>query len=177
MLRRLGLPLAALLACNRAPPPAPEPAPEPPAAEADPAPPPPPPAPAPATAVVREASALQPGDTTSALAADGETAVDPSATFRVVLTGPSPDARLALHDGADAAVPASATVEIGETTLLTLVPSSPLVPGSRYQLRLDGAVTRELHLADRTFTPAIYLVKATGEPPPRPAPRKRSRGK
>src|SRR5690242_2656841 len=115
-MRRALVPLTLLLACNRTPAPAPEPAP--PAVEADPAPPPAPPPPAPATAAVREVVALQPGDTIATLAAEGETEVDPSATFRVVLVGPSRDARLALHDAADAAVPAAATAEIGETTLL-----------------------------------------------------------
>ncbi len=174
------LALALLLACNRQPPPPAEPAPEPAAAPAvtpalEPAPA-APPAPAPASSVVREAAALQPGDTTAALTPDGVTAVDPSATFRVVLAGACRDARLALHDAADAAVPATAGVEIGETTVLTLSPAAPLLPGSRYQLRLDGAVARELHMGDRSFTPAVYALQATGEPPPaRPPPRKRSR--
>ena len=172
------LALALLLACSRPPPPQPDPAPEP-TAEPAPAPPPAPvtpAAPTPASSVVREAAALQPGDTTAALSLDGVTAVDPSATFRVVLAGASRDARLALHDAADAAVPATAGVEIGEATVLTLSPSAPLVPGSRYQLRLDGAMARELHMGDRSFTPAVYALQATGEPPPaRPTPRKRSR--
>lgn len=178
MLRWSVVPLALILGCNRAPPPPPQPAPEPatPAAEPVPSPPVEPPPPAPASSVVREATALQPGDTTAALTPDGQSMVDPSATFRVVLSGASRDARLALHDAADAAVPATAGVEIGETTVLTLSPAAPLVPGSRYQLRLDGAVSRELHLGDRSFTPAVYAVQATGEPPPaRPPPRKRPR--
>jgi hypothetical protein len=126
---------------------------------------------------VREATALQPGDTVSPLAPQGPTAVDPSATFRVVLAGPSRDARLALLDAADAAVPATAGVELGEGTLLTLSPAAPLVPGARYQLRLDGAVTRELHLGDGTFTPVAYALTVTGEPPAgaKPARRRPSR--
>jgi len=179
MLRRSLLPLALLLACNRPPPPPPEPAPAPPAEPAPepvPSPPPEPPQPAPASTLVREATALQPGDTAAALTPDGQTAIDPSATFRVVLIGRCQDARLALHDAADAAVPATAGAEIGEATVLTLSPAAPLVPGSRYQLRLDGAVTRELHEGERSFTPAVYAVQVTGEPPPaRPPPRKRSR--
>lgn len=176
MLRRSLLPLALLVACNRAPPPPLDPPAEPavPAAEPAPSPPPAPPAPAPASSVVREVTALQPDDTSTALAPDGVTVVDPSATFRVVLAGTSRDARLALHDAADAAVPATSGIEVGETTALTLSPAAPLVPGSRYQLRLDGAVTRELHMGDRPFTPAMYAVQAAGEPPP-PPPRKRSR--
>jgi hypothetical protein len=177
MLRRSLVPLLLLAACNRAPPPAPEPPAEaaPAAAEAPPEPTPPPPGPAPATTVVREATALQPGDTATALDVEGSTAVDPSATFRVVLSGSSRDARLALHDAADAAVPSSSTVELGDTTVLTLSPSAPLVPGSRYRLRLDGAVTRELHLGDRSLTPAVWALQAAGEPPPPPPPRKRGR--
>lgn len=178
MFRRL-VPLALVLACSRAPAPVSEPPPPPPpppaAAEVEP---PPPPSPAPAASVVREATAMQPGDIAAALTQEGEVSVDPSATFRVVLAGASRDARLALHDAADAAVPAAATVEIGETTVLTLSPAAPLMPGSRYVLRLDGAVTRELHLDGRSFTPAGFAVKAAGVPPPpaRPPQRKRSRG-
>jgi hypothetical protein len=126
--------------------------------------------------VVREAMAVQPGDAVAALTLEGRTAVDPTSTFRVVLAGRSEDARLALHDASDAAVASSGGIEIGETTVLTLSPSAPLVPGSRYQLRLDGAVTRELHMGGRSFTPAIYAIDVTGEPPPaRPPPRRRSR--
>jgi hypothetical protein len=179
MLRRLLLSLAVLLACHRSTTPAPEPTPqpaEPVASAAEPAPAPTKPAPAPAGSVVREATALQPGDMAAALAQEGVTTVDPSATFRVAIAGRSEDARLALHDAADAAVPSSSGIEIGETTVLTLSPSAPLVPGSRYQVRLDGAVTRELHIGDRSFTPATYAVQAAGEPPPaHPPPRKRSR--
>ena len=34
------------------------------------------------------------------------------------------------------------------------------------EFRLDGAVTRELHLGDRSFTPAVWALQATGDPPP-----------
>lgn len=178
--------LALALACDRGrPPPAPAdtpptpgPATAPEPAQAPPPPPATPPPPAPASAAVREASALQPGDAVAPLAADGETVVDPSAHFRVVLEGTSADARLALHDALDAAVPASATAEVGPATVLTLTPAAPLSPGSRYRLVLDGAATRELHVGERPFTPAAYAVKAAGEPAPaRPARRSRPRPK
>ena len=171
MRRRAALLLVTLLACK--PPPSTEP-PPPPAELAVAAPAAPPPPPAPASTIVREAVALQPGEQVAPLAVDGSTAVDPSATFRVVLTGPSPDARLALHDAADAAVPSSVRAEVGDTTLLTLAPAAPLAPGARYQLRLDGAVTRELHSGDRTFTPVAFALAVAGEPPSpaRPAKRK-----
>jgi hypothetical protein len=182
MLRRALVPLALLVACRPgsaptdaapAPPPQVEAAPEAPPSPAA------PPAPEPATAALREAIALQPGDTRATLAADGETAVDPSARFRVVLAEPSRDARLTLYDATDAAVPASAATEIGDTTVLTLAPAAPLAPGSRYQLRLDGAGSRELHTGDRTLTPAAFLLRAAGEPPqaPTPTPHRRKRGR
>ncbi len=136
--------------------------------------PPPPPA-ASATAIVREAAALQPGDATSPLAPEGETAIDPLATFRVALSEPSRDARLVLLDAADAAVPAQASVEVGTATVLTLAPSSPLAPGAHYRLRLDGAVTRELHAGETAYLPAAWGLKATGEPLPAARPVRRSR--
>ncbi|HET6412694.1 MAG TPA: hypothetical protein VFG53_11590 [Anaeromyxobacter sp.] len=165
----LALALVLSTSCERAPlpvPPAPAQLVEPERA----APPPPAPGPVPAAGIVREAAALQPGEVTTPMDLEGETTVDPSSTFRVVLSGRSLDARLALFDREEAAVPAAALAEVGETTVLTLSPASPLSPGSRYRLRLDGAVTSDLHLGDRSYTPAIYPLKVAGEPPPpRPA--------
>jgi hypothetical protein len=179
--------LPLLLACDavRAPPPVAPPAPSaaaveaepsaaPPTEAAAPAPAPPPP-PLTATAIVREAAALQPGDATSPLAPEGETAIDPLATFRVALSEPSRDARLVLLDAADAAVPAQASTEVGTTTVLTLAPSSPLAPGAHYRLRLDGAVTRELHAGETAYLPAAWGLKATGDPTPAARPVHRTR--
>lgn len=181
MLARRALPaLLLLLACGRSSPPPTPPAAPPEAAPAaqEPAAPPAEPAPPPAAAPpVREAAALQPGDVVAALARDGETHIDPSATFRLALGGPSHDARLTLLDSADAAVPALSRGEIGEATVLTLEPSVPLAPGARYQLRLDGAVTRDFHLGDQGHAPVTYALKVVGEPAPVKAARPARRGK
>jgi hypothetical protein len=111
------------------------------------------------------------------LAPDAETVVEPDDRFRLELREGSHDARLVLLDASDAVVPSSATHEIGDETRLTLTPSQPMVPGSRYVLRLDGAVQRELHAADRAYTPALYRLRVAGDPPaPLPPPR-RGKGK
>jgi len=167
--------VALVLGCSRSPEAPPPPAlPLAPAA-AEPAAPPPPPGPAPAAEAIGEVLALEPGEVRAPLSAAGETAIDPSATFRVTLSGRSLDARLALYDGSDAAVPSTATAEVGETTLLTLSPTVPLTPGSSYELRVDGAVTREIHLGGRAYTPAIYALRAAGDAlPPKPAKKTRT---
>lgn len=161
------------------PPPAEPPSPAVPAAEGTPpAAPPAPAGPRPASAVIREAVALEPGGAALALAG-AETVIDPAARFRVTLSISSADARLQLVDPKDAVVPAASTHEVGATTELTLVPSAPLTPGTRYALRLDGAATRELHAAGGdAFTPATLTVLVAGRPPPpeakqKPAKRKR----
>lgn len=161
--------LLACAACARKPEPAPAAAPAaPPAPEPAPAPPPPPPA-APERAV-KEALAVPPGEgaTAAPLSPDGETVVDPASSFRVVLAGTCRDARLLLLDGSGAALPAGERAEVGDTTVLSLTPGAPLLPGSRYQLRLDGAVGRELHLSDHAYPPSRYALRAAGDPPPPP---------
>jgi hypothetical protein len=141
----------------------PEPAPP----VASPAPPAAPPAPAPAASIVREAAAVDPAGTVTALAPGGETVVDPAVTFRVELSVASADARLALVDAADAHVPASGAQEVAATTRLTLSPAAPLTPGGRYTLRLDGAIARELHDAGgKAYLPLALSVRAAGQPPP-----------
>jgi hypothetical protein len=170
--RRALLSLGLLLACEVSPKPeAPPPAPPAPAA-AEPEPPgvpATPPPPEAAVTVIREAVALLPGDVTTSLGAESEPLIDPAATFRLVLAGACKDARLLLLDASGAAVPSSASVEVGETTVLTLSPAGGLTPGSRYLLRLDGVAERNLHLGDRAYTPATYPVRAAGEAPPPPA--------
>jgi hypothetical protein len=114
------------------------------------------------------------------LAPGAEVVVDPAATFEVELSARAPDARLVLVDGRDDLVPASGARELAAGTRLTLAPAAPLVPGSRYALRLDGAATRELHdEAGRAFAPLSLPILAAGTPPPpepkRPARRKRRR--
>ena len=172
----LALALALSTSCERSPPPPAPPAPVPVVEPSPPPPPPPAPGPAPAAGIVREAAALEPGEVTTPMSPEGVTTIDPSSTFRVVLSGRSLDARLALLDREEAAVPAVALAEVGETTVLTLSPASPLSPGSRYRLRLDGAVTSDLHLGEGSYTPAVYSLKVAGEPPPpRPARKHRHR--
>ena len=138
--------------------------------------------PTPVTGILREAVALEPGGGTVTLAHDTESVVDPSAGFRVDLAAPCADARLALIDRSDALVAATGTQEVGATTRLTLNPAAPLVPARRYTLRIDGAVTRELHdSAGKAFLPGSFPLLVAGEPPkpqPKPKPatkRRRSR--
>jgi hypothetical protein len=131
-----------------------------------------------AATLVREAVALDPTGPIP-LARDEETVVDSAASFRVELRGEVPDGRLVLLDAADAIVPSSGTREVGATTRFTLAPAAPLVPGSRYVLRLDGARARELQdVAGRTFAPLNLTVLVAGEPPkpePKPAPKRKRR--
>jgi hypothetical protein len=107
--------------------------------------------------------------------------VDPRATFELELSARSPDARLALLDARDDVVPASGARELAGGTRLTVVPSAPLVPGSRYALRLDGAVERELHdAAGRPFAPLTLQILIAGTPPPpepRAKPKKKAKAK
>lgn len=125
------------------------------------------PGPAAAFTVLRDPVALEPGGATLPLALQGETVVDPGAHFRLDLTVASADARLALLDANDAAVAAAGTHDVGATTRLTLSPSEPLRPGSRYTLRLDGASTREFHdAAGKAYAPAGLTVLVAGTPPP-----------
>jgi hypothetical protein len=139
---------------------------------AAPAPPaPPPPAPAIAT-LVRAAFAVEPSGAKLPLAPAEETVVDAGATFRIEIAGALSDARLVLLDAANAMVAASGTREVGDASTFTLAPSTPLVPGSRYALRLDGARTRELHDATgRAFAPMSLAILVAGEPPPKAEPK------
>jgi hypothetical protein len=126
--------------------------------------------------VLRSAAAIE---TTQRLALlpGAEVVVDPGATFEVELSARAPDARLVLVDGRDDLVPASATRELAAGTRLTLAPAAPLVPGSRYALRVDGASSRELHdEAGRAFSPLTLPILAAGTPPP-PEPKRPARQK
>jgi hypothetical protein len=137
----------------------------------------PPAPPAPASPSVRAALAREPAGTTP-LSAAGETVVDPAATFEVELAHRLPDARIVLVDAADAHVAAKDVREVAAGTRLTLAPEAPLVPGSRYVLRVDGASVREMHDADgRTFAPIGFALLVAGTPPPEPKkpPKKRRR--
>ena len=101
------------------------------------------------------------------LSPDGPSLVDPGSGFRVAVGAELTDARLALLDGADAAVPSAGTMEIGTVSRFSLSPSQPLRPGSSYLLRLDGATSREIHGSrGETFVPLVLQLRTTGEPPP-----------
>jgi hypothetical protein len=103
--------------------------------------------------------------------------VHPAATFEVELSARAADARLVLVDARDDLVPASATREVGAGTKLTLAPAAPLVPGSRYLLRLDGASDRDLHDdAGRAFSAVTLPLLAAGTPPP-PEPKRAAKKK
>ncbi|HVI96471.1 MAG TPA: hypothetical protein VM753_20805 [Anaeromyxobacter sp.] len=167
-LAALALAAAASLARAQAPSPA---APAAPAAVAPAPPAPPPPTPAIAT-LVRAAFAVEPSGAKLPLAPAEETVVDAGATFRIEIAGSLSDGRLVLLDAANAMVPASGTREVGDASTFTLAPSTPLVPGSRYALRLDGARTRELHDATgRAFAPMSLAILVAGEPPPKAEPK------
>lgn len=137
------------------------------------------PPPLPAAAILRSAVALEPGQRI-ALVAAAEVVVDPQATFEVELSARAPDARLVLVDAREDILPATGGRELAAGTRLTLAPTAPLVPGSRYALRLDGASERELHdEAGRAFAPVTFPVLAAGTPPPpepkKPPPKKKRR--
>lgn len=125
---------------------------------------------------VEEALALIPGATTT-LKGGEQIVVDPAATFRVVLKGSYPEARLSLLDGADAMVAGAGAREVGAQTTVTFQPGAPLKPASAYRLRVDGATTRELKdAAGAARAPVEFPVLAAGEPPPEPkASRKRTK--
>jgi hypothetical protein len=127
----------------------------------------PPPPPAPPVELV-EAQALIPGAATP-LKTGEQITVDPGATFRVVLKGTYPEARLSLLDGADGMLPSAGAREAGPATTVTLQPAAPLKPGTSYRLRVDGATTRELKAADGTVRGPVDLpILAAGEPPQEP---------
>ncbi len=139
--------------------------------------PPSPPPSLPATGILVSAAAIEPA---ARLALDpaAETVLDPGSSFEVVLSATVRDARLVLLDAQDAQLPATGTTEVGGRTTLTLAPGAPLVPASRYVLRLEGAVERNLHAASGpTYEPLSFALLAAGTPPPPEPPRKRSRRK
>jgi hypothetical protein len=115
-----------------------------------------------------EAVALVPGASTALLSTE-VTTVDPNATFRVVLRGTAVDVRLVLLDSADAMASSAGARESGPRTTLTLQPATPLRPGTRYRLRVDGATAREVRLADGTTRAPVDLeLLVAGELEPRP---------
>ena len=124
-----------------------------------------------ATAILRAAVAVEPAARLP-LVPGSEVVVHPAATFEVELAARTPDARLVLVDAREDLVPASGTRELAAGTRLTLAPTAPLVPGSRYALRLDGAADRDLHdESGRPFSPVTLPLLAAGTPPA-PEPKK-----
>ena len=127
-----------------------------------------------ATAILRSAAALEPAARVP-LTPGGEVVVHPAATFELDLSARVADARLVLVDARDDLVAASGSRELAAGTRLTLAPATPLVPGSRYVLRLDGVTDRELHDdAGRAFSAVSLPLLAAGSPPP-PQPKKPAR--
>jgi hypothetical protein len=109
-------------------------------------------------------SAFATGQPPSTLSLATETTVEPGSSFRVELPVALADARLSLLDASDAMVPSTGSREVGQATLLALRPTSPLPPGARLRLRVDGVATRELHGADgRRFAPLEWLVLVAGD--------------
>ncbi|HET9598684.1 MAG TPA: hypothetical protein VFP65_24125 [Anaeromyxobacteraceae bacterium] len=106
---------------------------------------------------------------------EGVTTVDPAAAFRVEVPARLTDGRLALLDEADAMVGSTGTTELGGSfTRYRLTPAEALRPGSRYRLRLEGAVTREAHdAAGRSYGPVVHELRTSGERPAAPAPKRR----
>jgi hypothetical protein len=124
-----------------------------------------------AATLLRTAVAIEPAQRIT-LVPGAEAVVDPGATFEVELTARTADARLVLVDARDDLVAASEARELSATTRLTLVPAVPLVPGSRYALRVDGASARELHdEAGQAYAPVSVPILVAGTPPP-PEPKK-----
>jgi hypothetical protein len=123
-------------------------------------------------APVSRANVHEPGGA-APLSRDGETVVDPAASFEVEIEGHVADARLVLLDAADAHVPATGSREVGTTTRFVLRPAAPLVSGSRYVLRVEGVGEREMHGAGgRAFGPCSFVLLAAGTPPP-PEPKRK----
>jgi hypothetical protein len=125
---------------------------------------------------VKTAIGVEPGQRI-ALSPGAEVVVDPQATFEVELSARAADARLVLVDARDDLVPAQGSREVSSGTRLTLAPGAPLLPGSRYLLRLDGAVQRDLHdEVGRAFSAVTFPLLAAGTPPP-PEPKRPGRKK
>lgn len=121
------------------------------------------------------AVALEPSGST-ALSASGENVVDPVSTFRVEIPIPLSEVRVVLTDTSGDHVPATSTREVAETTRVDLAPSKPLVPASRYVLRVEGSSGADIQGADGTsFAPAAIPLVAAGSPPPPPEPPRKKR--
>ncbi len=125
------------------------------------------------TVPVNAASSLLQGVAT-ALSPDEKNRVAPGARFRMEAPLRLVDARLSLLDESDALVVSTATTEVGSGwTRFEVAPSEDLRPGSAYLLRLEGAVTRELHdEGGHAYGPYVVRFETSGERPPRPVEKK-----
>jgi hypothetical protein len=105
----------------------------------------------------------------------GATLVDPASSFRVEVEARIADARLSLLDAQDAVVSSDGSAEVAATSRFELSPAARLHPGSRYTLRLDGALGRDVHDAQgRAYLPASFALRTAGDPPaPHPARKRR----
>jgi hypothetical protein len=112
------------------------------------------------------------------LARDAPTTIESASRFRVEVAVPLQDGRLALLDAAGAMVASAGHEEIGASwARYTIAPTAPLVPGSAYALRLDGAVDRSPRDAEgRVYAPAVWPLKTSGERP-KPEPKKQEKRK
>jgi hypothetical protein len=101
------------------------------------------------------------------------TVVEVSSHFAVEVAVALQDARLSLLDADGAMVAAAGGAEIGgKRTRFTLAPEEPLVTGSEYALRLDGALRRTAHDPEgRPYAPATWPLLTAGEKP-KPEPRR-----
>jgi len=95
------------------------------------------------------------------------TVIEIGAQFNVEVPVALRDARLSLLDGDGAMVPGAGGAELGASwTRFHLAPDSPLVPGSRYALQIDGAVERNLKDASgHAYVPARWSLLTAGEKP------------
>ena len=135
----------------------------------------PPSAPAPRPLPLASAVAVVPSGP-SALSASAENVVDPASTFRIDVPVALAEVRVVLLDAGGDHVPATSTREVSDTTRFDLAPAKPLVPASRYVLRVEGASGSDVRGADGTaYAPATIGLVAAGSPPPREPPRKKRR--
>jgi hypothetical protein len=95
------------------------------------------------------------------------TVIETGAQFHVEVPVALREARLSLLDGDGAMVPAAGGAELGASwTRFHLAPDAPLQPGSRYALKIDGAVERNPKDASgNAYLPANWSLLTAGEKP------------
>jgi hypothetical protein len=102
--------------------------------------------------------------------------IDPGARFEIDLPRMA-DVRVRLIDSARRAVPSSDRLSSEAATRYELKPSTPLDPGSRYSLLVDGLSNDfPVDAAGRQCETALVELKTSGEKPrPAPGPRRKRR--